>query len=248
MKIDTEGRKELFRARTGSWNYNLNDENSDEDWKVFVLPTFDDLYDGKTYSSPTNTSEDLDYSVKDIRFFGKQVQKANITFLELLYSDKVIINPDLDWYTKELIYGIFEMRDRLVRVNLPKMYEACIGMYKQRIKALGKGSVSTKHLIEKYGYCTKNGMHAYRYLDFLFRFIAYDDFEKALKYGEDSREKMLSIKRGVFTESELTNRLNECHKTMENKFKGRYKNQAEDLETMEELNNIIKEIVKANWR
>lgn len=248
MKIDTGGRKELFRVRTGSWNYNIQDDTSDEDWKVFVLPTFDDLYGGITYSSPTNTSEELDYSVKDIRFFGKQVFKANITFLELLYSDKVIINPYLDEDTKKLVNKIFEMRDRLVRVNLPKMYEANIGMYKQRIKAMSKGSVSTKHLIEKYGYCTKNAMHAWRYLDFLFRFIAYDDFEKALKYGDDSREKMLSIKYGVFKENEIIKELNNCHKIMETKFKSRYTSQSQDLETMEELNEIIKEIVKISWR
>lgn len=248
MRVDTEGRVELFRARVGSHNYNLQDENSDEDWKVFVLPSFDDLYEGSTYSSPNYISEELDYSVKDIRFFGKQVWKANITFLEVLYSDKVIINPELSEETKTLIEKIFEMRDRLVRVNLVNMYEACIGMHKQRIKAMPKGSASTKHLKEKYGYCTKNAMHSYRYLDFICRFAMTGNFEKALRYEDDTIKRyILGIKQGVLgTQEEAKNNLDRCCDTVEMFMKPRYKTKEPDMETMEELNKLIKEIVRVN--
>ena len=39
------------RALVGSHNYNLNDESSDRDYKVFVFPNFGDLYKGKRYTN-----------------------------------------------------------------------------------------------------------------------------------------------------------------------------------------------------
>ena len=49
------GGKELFRVLTGSHNYNMNTPESDKDYKIFVLPTFDDLYHGKEFSNVGNT-------------------------------------------------------------------------------------------------------------------------------------------------------------------------------------------------
>ena len=39
-------RQWLIKALVGSHNYNLNTETSDKDYKVFVLPTFNELYKG----------------------------------------------------------------------------------------------------------------------------------------------------------------------------------------------------------
>lgn len=247
MTVNTEGRVELFRCRVGSHNYNLNDENSDEDWKVFVLPTFDDLYNGLSYSSPTHVGEELDYSVKDIRFFGKQIWKANLTFLEVLYSDKIIINPELNDETKRLIESIFNMRDKLVVANLPNLYQACIGMHKQRIKAMSKGSVSTKYLVEKNGYCTKNAMHSYRYLSFIARFGLRGDFQKALRYNGFSRERMLDIKyNGIGTQEDMKNFLSKYCEMVEKDFKEQFMTACVNEDTIKELNSIIKEIVRIN--
>lgn len=249
LEIDTEGRVELFRARVGSRNYNLHNENSDEDWKVFVLPTFDDLYTGNMYSTPTHVSEELDYSAKDIRMFGKQIYKANITFLEILYSDKLVFNTEADIRGREYIEELFKMRDKIAMANLPVMYEACIGMHKQRIKALSKGSASTKHLVEKYGYCTKNAMHSYRYLDFLSRFAVYCDFEKALRYtdGTQTKDFIMSIREGSLGNiNEATKTLERYHKKTESYIKHIYKDCTLNQETIDKVNDLIRKIVKAN--
>lgn len=247
MKIDTEGRVEVFRARVGSRNYNLHDENSDEDWKVFTLPTFEDLYLGRRYSTPTHVSEELDYSAKDIREFGKQIYKANIAFLEVLYSDKIIINPEIRGanYLQEL----FDMKDKLVRANLSVMYEACIGMHKQRVKALLKGSKSTQPLVKEYGYCTKNAMHAYRYLDFLARFAVMNDFGKALRYTNNTCAKgaVYGIKKGSLGGYlEATSELERfCNKTQS--YIGHiYKGRELDEETIDKVNQLIKDLVACN--
>ncbi len=45
---DKEGRPVVLEALSGSHNYNLNTPTSDRDYKVFVAPTFSDLYRGST--------------------------------------------------------------------------------------------------------------------------------------------------------------------------------------------------------
>ena len=42
--MELGNRKFAFKSLVGSHNYNLNIETSDKDYKVFVFPTFDDLY------------------------------------------------------------------------------------------------------------------------------------------------------------------------------------------------------------
>ena len=50
LKLYNLEHKELLTCLVGSYNYNLNDKNSDKDYKVFVSPTFDDLYSGNQYT------------------------------------------------------------------------------------------------------------------------------------------------------------------------------------------------------
>jgi len=40
----------MLQILVGSHNYNLNNENSDKDYKIFVCPTFEDLYYNKKLS------------------------------------------------------------------------------------------------------------------------------------------------------------------------------------------------------
>lgn len=47
MKLDH--RIVVLKALVGSHNYNLNTESSDKDYKYFVLPTLDDLYNGTIF-------------------------------------------------------------------------------------------------------------------------------------------------------------------------------------------------------
>ena len=48
---DIDHRIAVLKALVGSHNYNLNTESSDKDYKYFVLPTLDDLYDGTIFSA-----------------------------------------------------------------------------------------------------------------------------------------------------------------------------------------------------
>ena len=61
-----KGRQIVFKSLVGSHNYNLATPTSDKDYKVFVFPTFDDLYFGQTYKHST-VGEHVDYQAHDIR-------------------------------------------------------------------------------------------------------------------------------------------------------------------------------------
>jgi predicted nucleotidyltransferase len=252
--VDFEGRKVVFKALVGSHNYNLNDENSDKDYKYFVLPTFDDLYHGKMFST-SKVSPTEDYSVHDIRKLGDLLWKANLNFLEVLYSKETEIfmlgehcrfkhYPDaVDW--------IFENRDKLVTMNLPYLYNACKGMHFEKMKRLNQASEGTQHLLDKYGYNTKEALHAYRVLDFCDRFATneFTSFDKAIYYDyPPNRAFLMGIKHGEFSESEFRVLMDSILTYRFARLENVYKAQKPDIALKEELDEIIKDLVKENIR
>ncbi|MGG0794759.1 nucleotidyltransferase domain-containing protein [Brevibacillus laterosporus] len=185
-------RKTVLKALVGSHNYGLATPESDKDFKVFVLPTFDDLYHGKMYTKDTIGVEE-DYDVHDIRKAVNLWWKSNLNFLEVLYSKQ------LNSYSQE-ISKIIAMKKEIVRMNLPYLYNACKGMHFEKMKRLNKATEDTENLVEKYGYNTKEALHAYRILDFPVRFAItnFEDFEWAMTYEGTTAQRMLDIKYGEY--------------------------------------------------
>lgn len=201
MKFETGGREVIFSALFGSHNYNLNHEGSDKDYKAFVLPTFEDLYYGKSFSTSV-VGEDFDYDVHDIRKTGELFWKTNINFIEVLYSKEFNANPKFHYFTDWLL----DKRDKLVTMNLPYFYSACVGMHYEKMKrAQGKGTASTAWMIEKYGWELKEGTHAFRVIDFLARFAESDftDFESALRYNTEDNNFIREVRQGKYSFEEF---------------------------------------------
>lgn len=255
--MDFDGRKIVFKALVGSHNYNLNDETSDEDYKYFVLPTFDDLYDGNIFSY-SSIGQYVDYDVHDIRKLTNLFWKANINFLEVLYSKEMErqleIVPVYEQCHFEAINKLSEideiigMRDKIVKMNLPYLYSACKGMYFEKMKRLEKGTEGTQYLVEKYGYDTKQALHAYRVLNFIVRFAEHSwCFRSALTYNKEDREDMLAIKNGYFNLSEFKSWINDYIPVF-NRYEDLYKSMEPDLETKAKLESLIKELVRRNIR
>jgi len=143
-------RREIFRALVGSHNYNLNTETSDMDYKIFVAPTFDDLYFGKQYSNSI-IGEAADYDYHDIRKISDLFWKSNINFMEILFSKsyEVLSNVIISFCT---IHNFYEIKDRIARINLPYLYNACLGMHHTKISQIDKGTSGTQPLVDKFGY------------------------------------------------------------------------------------------------
>lgn len=242
-----EGRKTAFKALVGSHNYNLNDETSDKDYKYFVLPTFDDLYENKMYSLPSQVSAEMDFDVHDVRKIPNLFYKSNINFVEVLYSTEIQANyMGLD-YVPQQINQIFAMKDKIARMNIPYFFHACMGMHFRKMSALNKGTKGTQHLISMFGYDTKQALHSYRLLDFLERFYYNDfnDFKKAITYEGLDRDFMLSIKHGAYTEQQFRLLVSEKYEKVLTLRDG-YDRITTDEETYQMLKQLTRDLVRVN--
>lgn len=242
MTPDFEGRKVAFKALVGSHNYNLNDETSDKDYKYFVFPNFDDLYDNKYYALPSQVTEELDYDVHDVRKIPQLFYKANINFVEVLYSKEV------ETANNEFLFELYGMRDKLSKMNLPYFYHACKGMHFNKMDYLYKGTKGTRHLVKQFGYDTKQALHAYRVLDFPERLV-YTDFSflDAMKYNTNEREFMLAIKTGAFSELEFKTLIDEKLKKFLT-LKEVYDKIVPDDETYGKLKSLVRGAVYMEFR
>lgn len=247
--MDFGGRKVAFKSLVGSHNYNLNTIESDKDYKVFIIPTFDDLYFNNTFSkSYIGKTEDFD--VHDIRKCSSLWYKANVNFLEVLFSEEFSINHNLDNKSKLLIAELYQMKNDIAKMNLKYLYDACIGMYYNKIKYLEKGTEGTQHLVDKFGYDTKQALHAWRILDFLRRFAdtGFNDFKSAIWYSEDDikRRFLLDLKNGMYSLNEYKETVANTLNHVEGNYKDKYRSQVLDEDTNNKLLEIIKELVRIN--
>lgn len=245
--MDLGGRKELFRALVGSHNYNMNTPESDKDYKIFIAPTFDDLYFNKQFSNSI-IGETEDYDIHDIRKVSHLWWKANVNFVEVLFSEDVYLNKDLSTDIKNLLQTIFYHKDEIARMNLPYLYDACIGMHITKKKQIDKGTEGTQYLVDKYGFDTKQAMHSIRILDFLRRFAenGFTDFKKAIWYNNDdfNKQYLLDIKNGKISKEKYYEIAEDQFNVIETYYKKTYKSQKVDEYTNNTLLDIVKEIVK----
>ena len=242
------GRAVVFKSLVGSHNYNLNTETSDKDYKIFLLPSFDDLYSGKKFSK-AYVGDTEDYDVHDIRELSNLFWKSNVNFLEVLFSKEIIINPALNFQVHNLLVDLFAKKNVIASMNLPCLYNACIGMYKTKSNTVLNG-IGDKDLIGKYGYDTKSAMHSIRILDFLCRFYdsGFTDFEHAIRYNEDDiySDILLTLKSGKMYFSDYLILSNELFLHVQDKYADMYKNCTSNEQTKEEIDEIVKEIIKLN--
>jgi len=183
-----ENRDVVVKALVGSHNYNLNTANSDEDYKYFVAPSFSDLYFGKMFSTAKQT-DTVDFDVHDVRQLLNLLWKSNINFMEVLFSKKLEYHPDLDW--------LFLFPENYASMNLPAFWNATMGMHKQKMSELFKGTEKTKVLVDTYGYDTKQACHALRCLMVLERYTKTKSMEESLWFEDDSYH--FSVLMGVKT-------------------------------------------------
>lgn len=245
--MDFGGRRELFRALVGSHNYNINTLDSDKDYKAFILPTFDDLYKGEIFSK-SYESDTIDVSCHDIRHLVHLLWKSNINFLEVLFSIELQVNNSLDGESKYMLYTILNNKEAIARMNLPYLYNACIGMFITKRKGLYKENSKNKHLIDKYGYDTKSAMTCIRVIDCLDRYKLnnFTDFGNAIRYSDidTMRLRLLKIKNGDVHKEDIDCILDSYFNIAETKLKPVYMSMEPNLETKMHLEKIIKSLIK----
>lgn len=232
------GRQVAFRALVGSHAYNLNTPASDEDWKIFVVPTFEDLYNNEMFSTGKE-SDDFDFSAHDIRQLSHLLWKANPNFMAVLFSPKFSANF-------EFIMWMLENKERLSMMHLRSFGFACLGMHKQKMGSLHKGTATTQPLVDKFGFDTKDAHHAYRCLLLAQRVTEGMSVEEAVWFEDGSlqRELLLGIKAGGLDEEDFRRLIDSWHIAWFDRVEKFFKAQEPDVEMRQELDRRTMQFVK----
>jgi len=236
MTATFEGHTIVLRSLVGSHCANLNVANSDEDWKYFVTPTFEDLYNGTMYAN-ASISETLDYDVHDIRKLGALLWEANLNFVSVLFG--------IDYIDDGLVW-IADNNEKLATMNLPRFYNATMGMHREKMSTLLKGTGNTQVLIEKYGYDTKQATHAMRFLLVLKRVAIGMKMSEALWFTGMDREMLIGIKSGNLTLDEFREMVFLWKGVHENFIKEWFAKQVADEAMHILLDHRIKEFIRIN--
>ena len=206
----------------GSQNYGLDEYSSeyisDIDTKCIVLPTVDDIVNGKAPCSHThvrNNGEQID--IKDIRVMVDMFKKQNTAYVEILFTDFVIINTK--YY--DLWQKITKYRERIARLNVNQALRCFAGISLQKYKALEHPYPTVLDKIEKYGYDPKQLHHIVRINEMVRKYVAGKPYTECLI--PDRKEQLMAIKKGVlsleearelaFTTDQATNELKNANVT-----------------------------------
>jgi predicted nucleotidyltransferase len=238
-------RKISFKALVGSHNYNLQIESSDKDFKAFFIPNFEDLYSGEKYSkSIISDTEDVEYH--DIRKLPDMLWKSNVNFLEVLFSMEVHKYDELyDWLCSK--------REEIARMNLPYLYDACMGMFNKKYKEFQRDvNYITKDDLNNFeqwkNKINKHAMSALRILDFLERYKNFNyNFQLAIRYTyEAQRDNLLSVRKGKYSFNELDEMMQLTEQYTIEKLKDWYKGHKPNEEMKQWVEYVVKEHVKEN--
>lgn len=240
----------MFKSLVGSHNYNLTTETSDKDYKEFLLPDFNCLYNNTMVSKKTElktkdkNNELIDIEYHDIRKLNSLLLKANISYLEILYSSE---EHEVNEFYRDEYEELMAIKKDIVKMNLRDLYKSVMGTVSNRRKLMLKGTESTQELVDKYGYDCKQFMHAVRTLDFLRRFqnTGFNDFEKAIRYKlPEERDWLLSLKNGALTLEEAYALLDRQEAVTKMYCEKTYLEKQIDMNTKDKLEDIVRRIVK----
>ena len=193
-----QGYEVMFTALQGSQNYELDeytdDYCSDIDTKSIVLPSLDDFIYNKQPVSTVKIMPDSEEhaEVKDIRVMFEMFKKENLSYIELLYSDYVIVNPKYAQIVDELI----QRRDEIATADTAQFLKCIAGMAYEKDKALCHPYPGIIDKIEKYGYDGKQLSHCYRLMIFLEDFVINGkSIAECYKPAQNEKELMMCYKK-----------------------------------------------------
>lgn len=159
----------------GSMNYGLDDENSDFDTKMIVLPSLKDICLAKSPISTVIVRDNNEHiEVRDLRLFDKSWRKQGLSALELLFSP----------YFKTCRYILWndyrEHREEIAHINPYSLAKYVGGVARTEFKNMTHVTPARQAIIEKYGYDGKCVSHLLRLEDLLSRYLKGISMEECL--------------------------------------------------------------------
>jgi len=246
------GHKVVLKALVGSWNYNLGRKKdlhfddgrfikkSDKDYKLYTLPTFEELYKGERFKH-TDITDTEDREFHDVRKLPELFFKSNLAYLEILHSKELWINEEY-----EEIKEIYELRDDIFRMNLPQMFNSLGGTFRQKLSLIDKGTEGTQYLVDQFGYDTKQAQHGVRYLDFGIKYAESDftDAEGSLRYVGEDLVFMQDTMNGLLDRDTYVRYAKFIDSSRFRHLKEKFHSHPVDLELKEHLDNLVMKMVK----
>lgn len=180
----------------GSQNYGLDEYSeeymSDIDTKSIVLPSLEDIIQA---FPPVSTVEEMENGehaeVKDIRIMFEMFQKMNLSYIELLYSKYIVINPKY----ADLIEPLFANRDLISSYNRNQFLKCISGMAMEKDKALCHPYPATAAKIEKYGYDGKQLSHCVRLYDFIQKYVRGKPLQECYEVKQPMHNILMNLKK-----------------------------------------------------
>lgn len=180
--LEKDGYTVLYLGLYGSQNYNVDDEQSDIDAKVIVLPKLDDIVFRKTVSFVKEFDEGA-CDIKDLITYYNVVKKGNFSFLEPFYT--------------QYFLGDTYLRCLFKQIPVNKM--SILGGMLEKRKALTHEYPSKIEEFKRFGCDPKQYHHIVRLYDMAFAEQKYGLTKTYpyLKYKDTQAEYMKAIKRGL---------------------------------------------------
>lgn len=181
----------------GSQNYELDeyseDYMSDIDTKCIILPTLDDIVNGKSpYSSTHVCANNEHIDIKDIRIMFDMFKKQNNSYVELLFTKYYYINPKYE----KLVMELKMLAEPISRMHPNQALRCIAGTSAEKYKALEHPYPTAMEKINKFGYDPKQLHHILRLNDFMKRFIAGEPYGSCLV--PKNIEYLMRVKKGFY--------------------------------------------------
>ena len=189
--VDSIHREEVKRplaavSIAGSHNYDCAGKDSDQDYKIVYIPSWEDFYYGKTFPKMDVITDALDLSLHPIHQFRHHMLKGNMNFFEILYSRSIVVNPDLKEFWRAM--------RQLVAMNVSGTVLASYMQARSRFKRTTEPTEETEYMFKIAGYNYKAASFSIRMLSFILTLLGdgnisivpvkeYRDFIMELKAG-----------------------------------------------------------------
>lgn len=185
----------VYIALYGSQNYGLDiytDEYmSDVDAKAIVIPSLDDLIECRKISTTVEFDSGM-CDVKDIRVYAENIFKANLNYLETMFTDFKIINPE----SKKDVERFLNMGEEIVQSRIANLFKTSYGMAKDKFNNLTKIRPSSLEDIMKFGYSPKELHHILRIYFLLQKYYVISGNFKESLYPYDQKDFLIDVKLG----------------------------------------------------
>lgn len=196
------GGRQIFGAFVfGSQNYGLDDEQSDLDSKLLVLPSFKDIASLSSPLSMTHERANGEHiDIRDVRLFIDNFKNQSHNSLEALFTSYFCIDPLFveEWNI------LLEHREKIARLDPFRAVKAMDGIAHRNYGLLFKPLEHNRDMFEALEYNPKMLHHILKSEYFINHYIRGDRYEDCIKPTAAGKELIVVAKKGHFPKKQAT--------------------------------------------